>query len=281
MESDILKYDLEVDYVVGEGLEKDLLNGYKNFPCKIKSGFFILCVKGIMQATINTKTYNIGENDLITLPPNYLMEIHNFSPDIQIYYAGFSSHFIESINLIMSTQHLLPIIMENPVIKLSPADALSYKMFYESSICSYQSPRSKSNKEIVKAVLTLFIQGATEIYKMHTNWDSPSYARKYEVYQEFMQLVMKNYTLQRGAAFYAKELGISLPHFCWTIKEAIGNTPLEVIASVILMDAKSRLKSTHEPVKNIALSLGFTNISFFIKFFKKHTGLTPQDYRIS
>lgn len=34
-----------------------------------------------------------------------------------------------------------------------------------------------------------------------------------------------------------------------------------------------------EPVKNIALSLGFNNISFFNKFFKQHTGITPQEYR--
>ena len=126
----------------------------------------------------------------------------------------------------------------------------------------------------------MFIQGATEIYKMHTHWDSPSYTREYEVYQEFRQLVIKNYTLHHGTSFYAKELGLSLPHLCYTIKKATGNTPLRVIASIILMDAKSRLKSTNEPVKNIALSLGFNNISFFNKFFKKHTGVTPQDYRV-
>lgn len=34
MESDISKYDLPVDYIVGEGFAKDLLKSYKNFPCK-------------------------------------------------------------------------------------------------------------------------------------------------------------------------------------------------------------------------------------------------------
>lgn len=62
-----------------------------------KSRFFILCVKGIMQTTINGNLQNIGENDLITLPPGYFMEILDFSPDIHIYYAGFSSEFIEGI----------------------------------------------------------------------------------------------------------------------------------------------------------------------------------------
>jgi len=65
MESDIPKYDLPVDYVIGEGRAKDLLDGYQNFPCMIESGFFILCVKGSMQVTINATTYDIGENDLM------------------------------------------------------------------------------------------------------------------------------------------------------------------------------------------------------------------------
>ena len=95
MESDIPRYDLTVDYIVGEGFGINLLHGYKNFHCKIEAGFFILCVKGTIQATINGERYNIVENDLITLPPNYFMEIHEFSSDIHIYYAGFSSQFIE------------------------------------------------------------------------------------------------------------------------------------------------------------------------------------------
>ena len=255
MESDLPNFDLPSDYMVGEGYGINLLKRYKNFPCRVKAGFFILCVKGIMQTTINGNLQNIGENDLITLPPGYFMEILDFSPDIHIYYAGFSSGFIEGINLMKSTEHLLPIIMENPIIRLSPLQACSYKMFYESSILSYASPKTLANKEIVKAILTMFLQGATEIYKMQNNLYLSSQSRKYEIYQEFLQLVMKYYTIHHG------------------------NTPLEVIASIILMDAKSRLKSTNEPVKNIALSLGFNNISFFNKFFKQHTGVTPQEYR--
>ena len=279
MESDLPNFDLPSDYMVGEGYGINLLKRYKNFPCRVKAGFFILCVKGIMQTTINGNLQNIGENDLITLPPGYYMEILDFSPDIHIYYAGFSSGFIEGINLMKSTEHLLPIIMENPIIRLSPLQACSYKMFYESSILSYASPKTLANKEIVKAVLTMFLQGATEIYKMQNNLYLSSQSRKYEIYQDFLQLVMKYYTIHHGTSFYAEHLGLSLPHFCSTIKKVAGNTPLEVIASIILMDAKSRLKSTNEPVKNIALSLGFNNISFFDKFFKQHTGVTPQEYR--
>ena len=80
MESDLPNFDLPSDYIVGKGYGINLLKRYKNFPCRVKAGFFILCVKGIMQATINGNLQNIGENDLITLPPGYFMEILDFSP---------------------------------------------------------------------------------------------------------------------------------------------------------------------------------------------------------
>lgn len=279
MESDIAKYDLPVEYIVGEGAGKDLENGYTRILRKIESGFFILCVRGTLCATINAVEYHIKANDLVTLPPNSMIEIQEYSPEIYFYYAGFSSKFIEKINLVKSTENLLPVIMENPVVTLSSPQAYSYKMFYESSILSYVSPKTRANREIVMAVFTLFIQGVTEIYKMRNNWNFSFLSRKDEIYQEFLQLALKHYTTHHGTSFYAEYLGLSLPHFCSTIKKVTGNTPLEVIASIILMDAKSQLKSTNEPVKNIALSLGFNNISFFNKFFKQHTGITPQEYR--
>lgn len=73
----ITTYNLSVDYAVGEGIEKSL-KAYKNYPCKIESCFFILCTRGSMQITINARTYHIKENDLLTLPSNYFMEIHDF-----------------------------------------------------------------------------------------------------------------------------------------------------------------------------------------------------------
>lgn len=45
------------------------------------------------------------------------------------------------------------------------------------------------------------------------------------------------------------------------------------------MNAKAQLKSTRLPVKEIAFSLGFNNLSFFNKYFRKHVKMTPQEYR--
>ena len=51
------------------------------------------------------------------------------------------------------------------------------------------------------------------------------------------------------------------------------------IPGIIIMNAKAQLKSTRLPVKEIAFSLGFNNLSFFNKYFRKHVEMTPQEYR--
>ena len=124
----------------------------------------------------------------------------------------------------------------------------------------------------------MFVQGSTELYKMKNNWYLPSYTRKYAIYQDFMQLALKFYTVHHDVTFYADQLGLSLPYFSSSIKNATGKTPLQIITSLIITDIKVWLKSTDKPVKHIALSLGFDNLSFFNKYFKQHTGVTPQEY---
>ncbi|MCC8155124.1 MAG: helix-turn-helix domain-containing protein, partial [Tannerellaceae bacterium] len=88
-----------------------------------------------------------------------------------------------------------------------------------------------------------------------------------------------NYTKEHSVPFYAKSLNITLQHFCNTIKKVTGKKALEIISGMIIADAKAQLKSTNLPIKDIGTSVGFSNHAFFNKFFKQHTGMTPQEYR--
>jgi len=50
---------------------------------------------------------------------------------------------------------------------------------------------------------------------------------------------------------------------------------------MVIMDAKAQLKSTNLSIHDIAYALNFTNMSFFGKYFKRHVGMSPQEYRNS
>lgn len=281
MEDTIPKFDLPVDFIAGNNITGEILNLYGRFPCKIKAGIFVLCVQGSARATVNLTEFTIRKNDFITLPPGCFIQIHEVSDDIKLYFAGFSSTFVSHINYIKTISNYLPVIFDRPVMPLPEHIARLYEQAFDLLINAYSMPKTIENKEILKAVFTIFMQGVIELYKNHTPYSNAPMTRNMEICREFVQLAMENYTKEHSVSYYAKRLNITLQHFCYVIKKVSGRTALDILSNIIIMDAKAQLKSTDLPVKKIAFALGFDNLSFFNKYFRQHVGMTPQEYRES
>lgn len=281
MEDTIPKFDLPVDFIAGNNITGEILNLYGRFPCKIKAGIFVLCVQGSARATVNLTEFTIRKNDFITLPPGCFIQIHEVSDDIKLYFAGFSSTFVSHINYIKTISNYLPVIFDRPVMPLPEHIARLYEQAFDLLINAYSMSKTIENKEILKAVFTIFMQGVIELYKNHTPYSNAPMTRNMEICREFVQLAMENYTKEHSVSYYAKRLNITLQHFCYVIKKVSGRTALDILSNIIIMDAKAQLKSTDLPVKKIAFALGFDNLSFFNKYFRQHVGMTPQEYRDS
>lgn len=282
MKSEEMTFEFVSDFAVSDSVTKDSLSGYGSLPYKVKSGLFLLCVRGFVKLSINLTSYTVKTHDFLTLVPNTFIQFEAISEDVLFYLAGFSATFMNDVNFIKSTMNVLPMITDRPVIHLDDAIAQLYIDGYQLLVrASAFSSRESVNKNLVIACMTIFMQSTAELYKRDIHWNDDSHTRKYEIYRRFIQLVVENYTKQHSVSFYAEQLSLSLPHFCTTIKKAIGLTPLEIISSILIMDAKAQLRETTMSVKEIAYSLGFTNLSFFNKYFRQHTGMTPREYRLT
>ena len=95
----------------------------------------------------------------------------------------------------------------------------------------------------------------------------------------FVQLVIQHYQETRNVAWYAERLKITHAHLCTIVKQITGRTCVDIISSMVIMDAKSQLKSTQLSIQEISDSLNFANMSFFGKYFKRYVGMSPLDYR--
>lgn len=281
MDDNIPKFDIPLDFIVGDSITGEILNQYGRFPCKIKAGIFVLCTEGTARATVNLTEFTIKKHDFITLPPGCFIQIHEVSDDIKLSFAGFSSKFVSEINYIKTITNYLPVIFDNPIMPLPENISSLYYQAFNLLINAYAMPKTIENKEILKAVFTIFMQGVIELYKNHTPYSNAPMTRNMEICREFVQLAMENYTKEHSVSYYAKRLNITLQHFCYVIKKVSGRTALDILSNIIIMDAKAQLKSTDLPVKKIAFALGFDNLSFFNKYFRQHVGMTPQEYRES
>ncbi len=78
---------------------------------------------------------------------------------------------------------------------------------------------------------------------------------------------------------YAKNLGLSLSHLNRLCKHISDDTPLSIIQFEIIAMAKMLLLNDKINVSDVAYSLGFNDPSYFIRLFKKKTGVTPKIYK--
>lgn len=273
------KFDFPVDFVADDSITGDILNQYSRFPCKIKAGIFVLCTEGMVKATINLLEIVIRKNDFIVLLPDSFIQIHEVSSDTRVCVAGFSSEFMDSGNYVQTLLESMPTILNNPVVSLNDKIADLFRSVYLLLINAYTLPNTLENKEILRSILAIFLQGAKDLYKRHGGAIEEPLKREHELYRQFIQLLMINYTHEHEVSFYAKRCGVTPAHFSNVIRKASGRSPLAVITETLVMNAKAQLKSTRLPVKEIAFSLGFGNLSFFNKYFRKHVGMTPQEYR--
>jgi AraC family transcriptional activator of pobA len=99
--------------------------------------------------------------------------------------------------------------------------------------------------------------------------------------RNFIRLIDKNYDRLRLPGQYAEMLNVTPNHLNALCKEHLGIQAGEVIRSRIVLEAKRLLINLDLTVSEIAYKLNFNDNSYFTKFFRKETGMTPEDFRKS
>jgi AraC family transcriptional regulator, transcriptional activator of pobA len=96
----------------------------------------------------------------------------------------------------------------------------------------------------------------------------------------FKKMVSKEFLTQRSVAFYASKLRISEAHLYDLVKQNTGLTPGQIIRKEIALEAKRLLAHTDDTIAEIGYKLHFDDPSYFGRFFKRETGLSPNDFRL-
>ncbi|MCI7069780.1 MAG: helix-turn-helix domain-containing protein [Bacteroides pyogenes] len=269
--------DLPSEVLAWTDVTEDILNIYRQ-SSRLQACIVAICMEGTLKATINLLDYEIHPNDLITLLPESIIQLKDKTQKVRLCFAGFSSGCVERTNLIQSIGEVYSKLIEHPVIPLSKEIA-SYLKDYFSLISRISCNDSfEIVPELADISLQTILTSIHLIYRKIQKTTSNS-NRKKEICRKLIQLINKHYKQERHAKFYAGLLGISLQHLSTTVKAVTGKTVSETIAYVIIMDAKAKLKGSDMTIKEIAYSLNFSNASFFGKYFKRHVGMTPLQFR--
>lgn len=277
-EKELPKIDLPEDWVIGTGINKDLLALYTHYPVRLKCEMFVLCLSGEVNALVNLNEIQVHPNDVITLMPGSIFQINEIQGDLKIYFLGFSSEFIERSRHSHSLLDAIFLTLGRPAIPLKPQGAVMMEKYLQMLIAMYEGFNEKIRHEIAPNLYADIHTGISILYQTR-QYDKITLSKSEQLCRSFMQLVTQHYNQTRNVNWYAQQLNITHAHLCSVVKQITGKTCADVIASMVIMDAKSQLKSTKLTIQAIADSLNFANISFFGKYFKRHVGISPMEYR--
>ena len=265
------------DYMIGDASGK-LMNEYGRYPCKIKCGVYALLVRGTAHATINVTEYDFKANDVLLLEPGSFLLIHEFSEDALVYWVVFGSSFLEK-HAFNNRMSLTAMQLHSPIISVSENHAQVLCSMYDTVTAALNATPTMLDSEKMVHIFNLLQTSYSKYAREQDDYLTRPNDRKTEIYQDYCDLVLKHYQEWHHVGQYADAMRITLPHLCSTIKTVGERTAGDIIIEAILTDAKSQLKITTLPIKEIAASLGFDNVAFFNRFFKSHVGQTPKVYR--
>lgn len=135
------------------------------------------------------------------------------------------------------------------------------------------------NEEKIRILIKYLIIESTRIWIKQWDDGNLNLSEQQEFTRKFSQLVDRNFTKIHKVAEYAAMLNVSTKTLNKRITTDCGTSPSCVIVNRIMLQAKRLLAYTEMSVKEIAYSLGYNDTSYFNRYFKIQTVITPLMFR--
>ncbi|WP_426095560.1 AraC family transcriptional regulator [Flavobacterium sp. DSR2-3-3] len=148
--------------------------------------------------------------------------------------------------------------------------------YFESLILETQRIQLLKQDKIMNLLDIIHIEIARK-YSETYFYEAHSYNVKIK---NFEILLEQNFKIEKAASFYASRLNITLKHLNRICNEILQKTTTEVITDRIMLEAKRMLMDKKFTINEIASELSFDDYSYFTRLFKKHTGMTPTNFRM-
>ena len=145
------------------------------------------------------------------------------------------------------------------------------------SIFQEYSDKQAQYAEVIKANMRIFFIELTR----QKNSSAATHAQPYvqEQLDTFLALLETHIFTHKQVAQYAAMLHLSVYQLNAITRATLGKTCSEIMNEHIILEAKRYLLATANQINQIADLLGYEDVSYFIRFFKKHTGQSPETFR--
>lgn len=221
---------------------------------------------------INNQSYSIGDNEVHVLFPGQMHKWH-LKEGTKAYQLMIERQFFEQFSSFF--RFSFTNYQNNPIIKLNK-DSYS-KLKYEFISIKKELKKQKASIHLISAraavIAAIVSEQAEDIFD------------EFKVYQTNERLAQYNllidlfFTQNKTVGFYAKKLNISANYLNILCKKDLKVSAIQLIQQRVIVEAKKLITNNKSTLKEITFELGFTDTAYFSNYFKKHTGMSPSQFR--
>lgn len=284
------------------------LEEWQEGPQVLTYGAILICRKGKARLNVNYKDWELYEGAVITLFPNDVVELKvdgdckspqtengdcrspetengdckspQTANSFQVEILKYNPSLLREASLqleqtVYSSLREDRCRQDTPVVTNIINGMFSLlKVYFDQSECTCIS-------QLVLCQLKAFFIGFHEYLQRNPQYrpDEVKSYRVRELFNRFMMLLERDYKISRDVNYYAEQMNISSKYLTNIVNQVTGHTPKTIIDQYVILQLKMHLKRTTQSIKEMAWEFHFADVSFFCRYFKKHTGLTPQQIR--
>lgn len=221
---------------------------------------------------------------MIFLKPRQVVEMRNLEFEEDGYILFFHEDFLADHPLYQDIQRYSFFDYEtNEALHLSPKEEkIIWNVFFTIEQ-EYNNNEDEFSREIIMSAINSLLKYSERFYKRQfLNRKQVSGKTVTEFNKILYNYINDGLLSENGlpsVSDLAKKLNVSTRYLTDLLKMETGKTTIELIHAVIINEAKNRLRIKDKTVSEIAYDLGFENMSYFTRLFKKETGVVPSSYK--
>ena len=249
----------------------------------LEEGVGGLCTGGTAIIELFSMRRQISKNDLVTILPCQLASIHKVSDDFSMTF--FKVDKVMFMDIMSSLGRITPDFFfhmrKDFQVPISVNEAKRFLGFCRAIDFRTNNDDPAFRRETILHLLRIYYWDFYVHFQKKTRKRNTPLlnSNKESIAMKFAMLVFENRETHREVAYYADQLCISPLYLTKVIQEVNGQSARDMIADYTIIGIKALLRNADITIKDFVRQSGFSSQSSFSRFFRKHTGMSPLEYR--
>ena len=253
-------------------------------PMRLDALLMVLVLEGSSEIALDYVPYTIGANSFTIIMPTHTIQLNKVSKGFKGKLLVISREFLDECNTAKRSPSMANYMQlrKNPCTTFEPQETELVDNYIELLRSKIKNRTHFYQKEVMQNAFVGFLLEIANIFMgKKDGLLMPALSRKEELFEQFLQLLFEHCKEQHVVTFYAEKLFITPQYLSLILKELTGKSANKWIDDALIVEAKILLKAPQATVQQVADMLHFSDQSTFGKFFKKHMGISPMEYRKS